>query len=264
MPMFRMPDDFVEKFDALIDARRVKHPAAKSGSTVLKAMKSADKFDVFVALMQRTMSADAIAVLVSKRVRKMAEAKKNLVPALRRLSVVGVKLFEEVAAGSRVPSKKALQEGQDAELEVYDLSFKPGVSLQEHIRAAALAPKDYDCVAKMASLSSVLEMQMKSLYTHPTRSQNPFMMVRDVNMVTQTYMSALEKLHRMQLDVGIVEKSPEKMEVTLAQSEAFQSYIGELSRDNKQAMINFADKFCKFVKDMPYLFVKSSVALNLS
>lgn len=238
------PED-VATLRALLDPAKIVHEDARSGSESLLLLEDENLYAIF----------EDICVRGNRLVLKVAEkylpsgalteeTSHIYTAALRRLSIVGESLAARI---KRRREAKAAEEKQSMRAELVKLDINPGMQLSEHINKAKKAGKDIDCVQKMAGVVTLLENQLETLYTYPTRQAQPFMGVGQVNMVANTYMSALSQLHRMQVDVGIVEKQPEKMEVNLRNAGAFQTYLGELSQDRKQSMTDFADSFCKLV-----------------
>ena len=222
---------------ALLSPEKIAHDGAKNGSAILDRMSDEGLYQVFCRLFVNKDSPQAVLQKIHPDCMTGASSD-DIIAALRRLSMVGRKLAVKIQtnAGTKKPKgKKTLPEGD-----------KPLLPLDMHLQKAKGAKKNLDCLTKMAGLTTLLEQQLESLYTYPARQAQPFMGVKSVNMVAQTYMNALEKLHRMQVDVGIVEKKPEQMEINMRNAGAFQSYLGDLGQDQKQAMADFADSFCKF------------------
>lgn len=234
-----VPKGFAKKFDRLLDPEKITSEPARKGSEPLKNLDAELKYAIIVGLGTAGVSTEDVEQLIVENCvdyKVYGITKSDVIAALRRLQFVGSALIKETAVA--VSPKPILE-----------LSIKPGTTLKDHIRDAGSAPKDFDGLGKMANLAAILEHQFKSMYAHQSREVNPFMMVNQVNMAANTYMSSLEKLHRMQVEVGIVEKRPEALEVNVKNSGAFQTYMGELSGDDRQTMAEFADTFTKFVLD---------------
>ncbi len=234
-----VPDGFVQKFDALLDPTKITSESAKNGSSPLRNLAAEFKYAIIVGLGTAGVSTEDVEKLIVENCvdyKVYGITSSDVIAALRRLQFVGSALIKETAVA--VSPKP-----------VMELAIKPGTTLKDHIRDAGAAPKDFDGLGKMANLAAILEHQFKSMYAHQSREANPFMMVNQVNMAANTYMSSLEKLHRMQVEVGIVEKRPEALEVNVKNSGAFQTYMGELSGDDRQTMAEFAEKFTQFVMD---------------
>lgn len=240
-----VPKGFAKKFDRLLDLEKITSEPARKGSEPLKNLDAELKYAIIVGLGTAGVTTEDVEQLIVENCvdyKVYGITQSDVIAALRRLQFVGSALIKETAVA--VSPKPILE-----------LSIKPGTTLHEHIREAGAAPKDFDGLGKMANLAAILEHQFKSMYVHElreandTRGANPFMMANQVNMAANTYMASLEKLHRMQVEVGIVEKRPEALEVNVKNSGAFQTYMGELSGDDRQTMAEFSDAFTKFVLD---------------
>lgn len=233
----KVPEAVIIELRSLLDPNKIVHDSARSGAEALLRLSDNVLYRLFCSLV---IDNEPPPELIQQLPPDFMEgvSSNDLIAALRRLSILGIKLAEQVQADTETKPKprKALQ-----------TDSKPMLPLDEHIQSAKTAKKDMDCLTKMAALASALEQQFETLYTYPARQAQPFMGVRSVNMVAQTYMAALERLHRMQVDTGIVEKKPEQMEINMRQAGAFQTYVGEMSADHKQAMIDFSDHFCSFL-----------------
>lgn len=241
-----IPQGVLKSLKAILDVSKIQHEEAREGSAIIAEFDDDLQYKIFKDICITRSSPMNITQKLSEDGLISVDGVHKVAAALRRLSVVGAPIADKIRAESqRKPRQKKVNDLPEA-----SFSLNPGLSgLEAHIEASKAAPKDYDCVAKMAGLASVLEQQFKDLYTYKPREAQPFFEVQKVNMVAQTFMTAVEKLHKMQMDVGIVEKSPEKMEVNLQHAGAFQTYVGELSHDHKQTMVDFAGKFAQFVKE---------------
>ncbi|MBQ9368108.1 MAG: hypothetical protein IJT83_10025 [Victivallales bacterium] len=232
-----MTEDVIIELRDLLASDKIAHEGARNGSVALAGMSDNGLYQVFCQLLFDRDGPQTVLQRIHPDCRAGVDDG-DLIAAMRRLSVVGGKLAAKIqnAAGQKkVRRKKAVTK-----------DGKPLLPLDLHLKNAKEAKKDIDCVGRMASLATLLEQQLESLYTYPARQAQPFMGVRTVNMVMGMYKGTLESLHRMQMDVGIVEKVPEQMEINMRQAGAFQSYIGEMNTEHKQAMIDFAESFCKF------------------
>ena len=235
----------------LLCPENIRHDDARAGSALLLGLDDAALHQVFESMCVSKKRQGPLAVI-----RQFFPSEENgpnavaLVAALRRLSIVGTPLATKMQCAAKdMPAASGSAGRKVAQDSAPVLGANPGLLLDLHIKASKSAKKDLDCMTKMAELVTLLGSQLESLYAYPARQAQPFMGVKSVNMVAQTYMNSLEKLHRMQMDVGIVEKLPEKMEVNLRQAGAFQTYVGELSQEHRQSMIEFADAFCRFAAD---------------
>lgn len=237
------PDpEIVSELRELLQPEKISHESARNGSILLAGLEDKKLYAIFKKVCL-DKSGNFYAIIKETFGNEFQEGfdDKSLTDALRRLSLVGESLAVKIRNSKAKKAKKP-------KIPVVNLDLNPGLKLNAHILAAKKAEKNMDCVQKMAGLASLLSDQLETLYTYPTREAQPFMGVKQVNMVAQTYMNTLAQLHKMQMDVGIVEKTPEKMEVNMRQQGAFQTYIGELSPEHKESMIEFADTFCKFVE----------------
>lgn len=229
---------------ALLDADGIVHEAAREGSRHLAVLGDADKLALFHAIREKESTDSILSGVLPKSLVERVD-RQQLVAALRRL---GISLLPFLAKYKEMASATT-RKRKERRSKALTLGFAPDMTLAEHIRSSDVAPKDMDCLTKMAGLASLLEAQLKSLYMYPTRQAQPFMGVKQVNMVAQSYMGALERLHKMQMDVGLVERAPERMEINMRQAGVFQTYIGDLSSGHKQAMIDFADSFVSFAEE---------------
>ncbi len=239
----KTPHDFEERLSSILNTKYIQHEEAKAGSEALNKLDAPVKLRVFLEILDEKKHPSDVAYNVYPY---CCNADKKVTPndltaALRRLSFTGIPLYNDfkVYAPEEEPPKSP----------TVGMSYKPGVSLQEHIRNAEGVSKSFDGITKMANLAAILEQQFKTVYTHVSREQNPFLFISNLNAAAGTYMAALEKLHHMQIDVGIVTKAPEKMELDVSSVGAFQTYIGELETGAKEEMVNFANSFKKFVED---------------
>lgn len=231
------PHTAVQRIRELLDPAAILHETAKDGSVFLAGLPDEKLISVFCDLMDKRLQPSALA---SDLARDDVVKKEALKAALRRLSLVGIPLAGGLKeqTGSAPPKKP-----------VIGLRIAPGSTMQEHLEYASNADKAMDGVGKMASLTALLEQQLVSLYAHPTRNANPFMMLAQVNQSASLLMAALEKLHKMQIESGIIRRQPEMLEVDLTAAGAFQTYIGELDNGAKEQMTNFAAAFHRFVKN---------------
>lgn len=231
------PSDVAHRIRELLDPEAILHEAAKDGAMFLLGLPDDQLSSVFYALIDKRKPPSALASELAGDDDKLKDA---LTAALRRLSLVGIPLASELRKqADSVPPEKP----------VIGLRVAPGVTMQDHLDYASKADKALDGVGKMASLTSLLEQQLVSLYAHPTRNANPFMMLAQVNQSASLLMTALEKLHKMQIEGGIIKRQPDMLEVDLKAAGAFQTYIGELDNGAKDQMNSFATAFHRFVKD---------------
>jgi hypothetical protein len=228
----------LESFKALLDPEKIVHEDAKAGAEFLGSLPDDTLADIFYALMVRRVAPVSLAAsIMDTGLSTVYEG--HLTAILRRLSLAAVPVLRSLDAGTvRKPSNPVLK-----------MKIAPGsTSLHEHLIEAATADKNIDGVARMAGLASLLWRQLETMYAHPAREVNPFMMLAQVNSSAGLCMAALEKLHRMQMDVGIVQRVPGSTDVDLPTIGAFQTYIGELDNDSKEEMLGFTAAFRDFVK----------------
>jgi hypothetical protein len=223
----------------MLDPDNIVHTDAKAGVLFLAGLPDSLLMDVFYRLMVKKDLPGELATL-------LVDASGVIIPiahvsaALRRLSVVGTTIAEEIeSAVAALPPRPKV-----------NLKILPGsTKLREHLLEASKADKNIDGVARMAGLVTLLWRQLEDLYTHVSREQNPFMLLHHVNGAAGLYMASLEKLHRMQMDVGIVSRIPDKYEIDMQTVGAFQTYIGELDNKSVEQMMAFASGFKKILGD---------------
>lgn len=238
---FTLTNEEKAELRGLLAPEKIVHEEARAGSRLLLGLGDDKLCAVFVLICLKKKKEVLRASL--PYLPPMTDGdEKAYTAALRRLSLVGQGLALRIRQ-RREEERQDAREKLDEPLAT--LSAQPGLKLREHIEKARLADRGMDCVKKMSGLASLLEQQLEDLYTYPTREAQPFMGVKHVNMVAQTYSNTLAQLHKMQMDVGLVEKMPEKMEVNMRQIGAFQTYVGELTQDQKDAMSNFSEAFGK-------------------
>jgi hypothetical protein len=225
-------------FKSFLEPEKIVHVDARGGAEFLSGLPDGMLADIFYYLMVRKVSpADLVRAISETGLSNVYEG--HLTAILRRLSLVCIPLAKELdESRSKKPANPVLK-----------LKVAPGsTTLREHLLEAYRADKNIDGVARMAGLTSLLWKQLETLYGHESRNMNPFMMLGQVNSAASLYMSALERLHKMQMDVGIVQKVSEKVEIDLQTVGAFQTYIGELDNGGKEEMIAFASSFRDLVR----------------
>ena len=230
--------DRVVRLRALLDPESIVHDDAKSGSEFLLTLPDKALATLFQDVtVERIPPGDLAKAFLASN--KSAVQESALQAALRRLSMVGIPLARELSEDRK----------DEPERPIVTMKLSPGATLKEHLAKASQADKKMDGVEKMASLAVLLEQQLANLYGHQSREANPFLLIGQVNQSASILMNALEKLHRMQVDVGIIQKQPDKLEVDLLAAGAFQTYLGELDNGAREQMITFSGRFSQFVQE---------------
>ena len=234
-----LSEDDLTRVRLLLNPETIMHQDARAGSEFLLSLDDTDLSNLFVdAAYERVPPGDlARAFLASHKHAFVSEA--ALQSALRRLSMVGLPLANSLSESNE----------EEPERPVVSMLFSPGATLQEHLAKAGEADRAMDGVAKMASMVSLLEQQLAHLYSHVTRTANPFMAITPVIQVTSLLMNAIDRLHRMQIDAGVINRQPDRLEVDMQVAGAFQTYIGELDNGAREQMVSFAERFGQFVKE---------------
>jgi hypothetical protein len=228
----------LSKFKEAFDPARITHEDAKAGAEFLRTLPDDSLAEIFYMLMvSRKAPTDVARSIVATGFVNVYEG--HLTAILRRLSLVCATIMRDLDAG----------QGKRPANPVLRLKINPGsTSLHDHLVEATRADKNMDAVARMAGLASLLSRQLENLYDSPLRSASPFNMLGQVNSSAGLYMAVLERLHRMQMDVGIVSRVPDKLDLDLQTVGAFQTYIGELDNGGKEQMLKFATSFRDMVK----------------
>jgi hypothetical protein len=223
----------------MLNPEGIRHEDAKAGSSYLATLSDSLLMDIFYRLMVQKEGPGDLSIIIVRSLKTDVPAA-HISAALRRISVVGTPILKET-------------EKSDVELPprpTVNLKIAPGsVSLRDHLLEAAKADKNIDGVARMAGLVTLLWRQVEDLYAHTSREKNPFMLLHHVNGSAGLYMAALDKLHRMQMDVGIVSRVADKFEIDMQTVGAFQTYVGELDNKSVEQMMAFAAGFKKLLSD---------------
>ncbi|MDR1945985.1 MAG: hypothetical protein LBQ51_02305 [Desulfovibrio sp.] len=234
--------ELLNRLKGLLDPAKTIDEDAKGGVLFLSNLQDSELLDIFYFLMVKKEPPTALAqrLVVSGKFSGVSEV--QLSAAFRRLSIIAIPIAKEI---------EGLVVGLPAVLTpTIKMKVAPGsTSMREHLLEAARADKNIDGVARMAGLVTLLWRQLEGLYSHISRGQNPFMMLGSVNSSAGLYMAALEKLHRMQMDVGIVQRVPDKLEIDAQTVGAFQTYIGELDNGGVEQMMAFAASFKQLIKE---------------
>ena len=229
-------DPVLIRLRSLLDPQIVLDAKAKEGTAFLSSLDDQLLLRVARLVILDKSTQGAVDLLQSAGVDADQE---SLIQALRRLMMLGRSLSSELV-GDATPTVR-----QDAPPEM--LLFCPGTPFEDVMAECSKAAKDHDVVKDLSVLVAVQKRRLTGMLKETSGLPTSFMQADKINASIDSLRRSLECLLKAQLETGLIEKSPEKLDVRL--QGALQTYLGGMDTEVRGQLVKFGESFIDMGKE---------------